>query len=144
MSFGIDVHALIQHLGKDQPTVANVEPGVILQLLDEKENLRKANGVGDMTKRKSLRLESDNIRALMSSGSAGFDATRWSRLSIDRQTEILAQLNAVRDELKNGISTQKARPVTDMISAEGVWNKSIIWLILCGVIFAVTLVSLIH
>ena len=144
MSLGTNVHAPIQHPGKDQLTVANVEPKVILQLLGEIENLEKMDGVSEMTKGELLGLRIDKVRAAVSGGTVGFDATRWSRLSDERQTEIHAQLAAVRDELGNGVHVQTPRPVTDIIPADGGWDKSMIWLTIFGVIFAATLLSLIR
>jgi hypothetical protein len=129
---------------KDEFTVANIEPKVILQLLDEVETFMRINGVQDMTKRKLLELRINGLSAAVSGETAEFDATRWSRLSGGRQNEILTRLTAVRDELINSKNVQSSRPDNDATFSDGVSNKSVIWLAIFGVIFAATLLSLIR
>ncbi len=129
---------------KDALTVSNIEPKVILQLLEEVETFMRINGVQGMTKRKLLELKINNVRAAVTGGTAEFEATRWSRLSGGRQNEIFTQLTAVRDELINSKNVKSSHPADDPAFRENVSNKSVIWLAILGFIFAATLLSLIR
>ncbi len=121
----------------------NVDPGAIQTLLDDIERLR---AMITLTGSRPHRLDGgqfDLARAAVLAGSEKFDSERWSRLSGQRQRELQEQLITTREALldlaRRARSDGAAGVAETTLSA-----RSMIWLAICGFIFAATLLSLIR
>lgn len=121
----------------------NVDPGAIQTLLDDIERLR---AMITLTGSRPYGLDGgqfDRARAAVLSGSEKFDSERWSRLSGQRQRELQEQLITTREALldlaRRARSDGAAGVAETTLSA-----RSMIWLAICGFIFAATLLSLIR
>jgi hypothetical protein len=127
--------------GKDKRTVADVDPRVMQELLEQVEKLeRKLEGSGKMTKAKLNGI--GDVRTAVGGRAVDFDDSRWKELGAATQKDLAKRLKSIRDELLEA-SVIHRRESNDFMYESGS-RELIIWLIVFGVIFAATLLSLIR
>jgi hypothetical protein len=127
--------------GKDERTVADVDPRVMQELLEQVKKLeRRLEGSGKMTKAKLNGIV--DVRTAVGGRAVDFDASRWKQLSAATQKDLVKRLKSIRDELLEA-SVIHRRESNDFMYESGS-RELVIWLIVFGVIFAATLLSLVR
>ena len=124
--------------------VENVDPGAIQTLLEDVERLKTM--ITAFTGSRPSELadgQFDQARAAVLAGSEKFDSERWSRLSGQRQRELQEQLLQAREVLLDLAHRARSDGTSGVVETT-LSARSVIWLAICGFIFAATLLSLIR
>lgn len=125
--------------------VENIGRRVIQQLLDEiNQRERNSEKNADLSTDKMKQAKIENIRAIVRNGAGKVDANRRSQLSVEKQRESVDRPKAIRNELLDLAKTSNSRQLKDFLEDAGESNQSMIWLVIFGVIFVATLLSLIR
>lgn len=123
----------------------NIGPRPIQQLLDEINKLqRNSEKDADMSTDRLKQTKIKNIRAIVKGRAGNVDANRRSQLSVEKQREYVDRPKAIRNELLDLAKTSNSRQLKDFLEDAGESNQSMIWLVIFGVIFVATLLSLIR
>ena len=120
--------------------VENVDPSAIQTLLDDIERLKAMIGAFTGAKPSG---PFDQARAAVLACSEKFDNEHWSRLSGQHQRELQEQLIMAREALLD-LARRAASDKTGGVAETTLSARSVIWLAICGFIFAATLLSLIR
>ncbi|HEU4771153.1 MAG TPA: hypothetical protein VFS68_03255 [Candidatus Udaeobacter sp.] len=122
----------------------NIDPDAIQTLLDDIERLKAMTTAFAGSRTSSLEDgQFDQARAAVLAGSEKFDNERWSRLSGQRQRELQEQLILAREALLD-LARRAGSHSTGGAAETTLSARSVIWLAICGFIFAATLLSLIR
>jgi hypothetical protein len=124
--------------------VENIDPGAIQTLLDDIEGTKTM--VTALTGSRPQGLDGgqfDQARAAVLAGSEKFDSDRWSRLSGQCQRELQEQLILAREALLD-LARRARSDGTAGVAETTLSVRSVIWLAICGFIFAATLLALIR
>ena len=125
--------------------MGKIGPRVIEYLLDEIGKLtRNSEKNSNMPTDKLKQTKIENIRTTVTDGTGNVDANRWSQLSVEKQLEVVDRLKAIRNERLDVRRTSNPRRLNDFLENAGESNQSMIWLVIFGVVFIVTLLSLIR
>jgi hypothetical protein len=124
--------------------VENIRRRVIQQLLDEiNQHERNSEKNADLSTDKMKQPKIENI-AIVRNGAGKVDANRRSQLIIEKQRESVDRPKAIRNELLDLAKTNNSRQLKDFLEDAGESNQSMIWLVIFGVVFIATLLSLIR
>jgi hypothetical protein len=131
--------------GEDATNVENIGTAVIQQLLDEINELERNLGKNaDMPTDKWNKTRIETIRTTLIRDAGKVEANRWLQLRHEKQQEYIDSLEAIRIKLLDASRTSNARQSKDLLEDAGEFNQSMIWLVIFGVIFVATLLSLIR
>jgi hypothetical protein len=125
--------------------VTNAEAKTVVRLLEEVERLQSelTRGTRDMETARPYEERIDEARAVMMRKLI-LEAGRWSQLSTDQQRDLLVRLKVIRDELLTKKNIAPAKQSSYRLECEDEPKHLMLWLTLCGFVFAATLLSLIR
>ena len=127
----------------NESTDKAVDLGIILSLLEEIERLESELTKGIETMESGNQKRIDSARAAVMMGPV-FDERRWCQRSVQEQKDIIERLAVVRDGLLAQQGIEHARRSSDKLDGERISQYLIIWLAVCGFVFAATLLSLVR
>ena len=124
--------------------MSNITPVVIQSLLDELAALeRQLKEGGNMKTARLYQQRIDAVRVAVTGGAA-FNEGSWSQLSADRQKDLLDSLEKLRDGLRAESKIGDTRHLSGARPEEAPSRQLLVWIALCGFIFAATLFSLVR
>jgi hypothetical protein len=122
--------------------VRKVERKVVVGLLKEIERLQaQSTGARDMKGLNESRI--NDVRAALTTGKI-FDEDRWSGRTRQEQRELLERLTVTRDGLLAQRRVERRHDPNYLLDRDGASKYSVIWLAVCGFVFAATLLSLLR